>query len=280
MKGIINLYKPSGITSSTAVGKVRKALGTREVGHMGTLDPAGEGVLIIGVGKATRLFDYFLQKDKVYEAEFAFGYETDTLDGDGVILEETQNIPTLQQITDTLKNFMGELNQLPPKYSAKNVDGKRAYDLARSGIEFELKTSRITVYDFKVLEQTKPNTYKMQIHCSSGTYIRSLCRDLSHSLGSLATMISIKRIRSGKFYVDNSVTIENLNIDSLVSIDDALSDLRRIDLPDECYHDLANGIKQAHEQIDGKFRLYCCNELFGIAEVIDGLINIKAYLRD
>lgn len=280
MKGIINLYKPSGITSSTAVGKVRKALGTREVGHMGTLDPAGEGVLIIGVGKATRLFDYFLQKDKVYEAEFAFGYETDTLDGDGVILEETQNIPTLQQITDTLKNFMGELNQLPPKYSAKNVDGKRAYDLARSGIEFELKTSRITVYDFKVLEQTKPNTYKMQIHCSSGTYIRSLCCDLSHSLGSLATMISIKRIRSGKFYVDNSVTIENLNIDSLVSIDDALSDLRRIDLPDECYHDLANGIKQAHEQIDGKFRLYCCNELFGIAEVIDGLINIKAYLRD
>lgn len=281
MTGMLNINKPKGITCFGVVARVRKILGTRAVGHMGTLDPSGEGVLPIGVGKATRLFDYYLSKDKVYEAQFCFGYETDTLDGDGKITGTTETIPRREEIESILKNFEGAFMQMPPKYSAKNIDGHRAYDLARAGCDFELKTSPITIFSLKMIEQTDKDTYLFCVHCSAGTYIRSLCRDIAYSLGSLATMISIKRTRSGSFCLDNAITLEQLSEkgqNCLVPVKDALCDLPVICLSDEMYTPLNNGIKIPME-LSEKHLLICKDELFGIAQSIGGILKVTTYLK-
>lgn len=282
MKGVINLYKPCGITSSDAVVACRKILGTRAIGHMGTLDPAGEGVLLLGVGKATRLFDYFLHKDKVYEAEFAFGYETDTLDGDGTTVRTCDVLPSARQLEDTLPQFIGKLQQLPPQYSAKSINGVRAYKLARAGQTAMLAPCEVEVYSLALVRQTAPNTYLFRVHCSSGTYVRSLCRDIAAAAGSLATMVSIKRMRCGVFCVQDSVTVEELRErkeDALTPVEKALEALETVCLPDELFAPLCNGVKIPCERCED-FALYCRGELFGIARGENGVLKLKTYLRD
>ncbi len=282
MKGVLNLYKPRGITSSAAVVSVRKILGVKAIGHMGTLDPAGEGVLLLGVGKATRLFDHFLHKDKVYTAEFCFGYVTDTLDGDGTVTQTTDVIPDRAALTAILPQFIGKQQQIPPQYSAKSVHGVRAYALAREGKTVALPPCEVEIYSLECTEQTGEYTYRMQIHCSSGTYIRSLCRDIAAALGSLATMVSIKRLRCGPFTAENSVTLDRLaqeKENALVPLCEALNDLPVVRLSDELFAPLCNGIKIPCEQ-KGEFLLYCRGELFGIARAEKRILKIKTYLRD
>lgn len=285
MKGIINLYKPKGWTSRDAVNKVRNLLHVKEVGHMGTLDPAGEGVLPIGVGKGTRLFDALLKKDKVYEAEFAFGYETDTLDGDGITLNITENIPSRNRIEEKISDFIGVIRQVPPLYSAKNVNGVRAYDLARKGVDFTLEAAEVEVYSFELVKETSENTYLMKIHCSAGTYIRSLCRDLAYALDSLATMVSIKRIRAGRFRVEDTVTIDEvakIGENCVIPLEVALSDFPRFDVSEIEYERLIHGIKMPVDDVpEAPFTVYCKGELFGLGEKDElGRLKIKTYLRD
>ncbi len=283
MKGILNLYKPKGITSSDAVVACRKILGTKTIGHMGTLDPAGEGVLLLGVGKATRLFDYFLTKDKVYEAEFEFGYVTDTLDGDGEVLDRTDSIPRLDEIEQILPSFTGVQMQIPPAYSAKSVGGVRSYKLAREGKTIDLSACAVEIYSIELIKRTRDNTYLFRIHCSSGTYIRSICRDIAQKLGSLATMVSIKRVKCGEFEIKNSVTLQQLSEikdSALIKTEDAVSKLPKVCLDDGFYRQLVNGIKIPYERLETDFALYCKDELFGIAHIVDGIIKIKTYLRD
>ncbi len=284
MKGIINLYKPKGWTSRDAVNKVRSILHIKELGHMGTLDPAGEGVLPIGVGKGTRLFDAFLKKDKVYEAEFAFGYETDTLDGDGIITNITTNIPSQDEIVKELVNHIGNIQQVPPRYSAKNVNGTRAYDLARNGVDFTLGANKVEVYSFEIVKSTDKNIYLMRIHCSAGTYIRSLCRDLAYSLDSFATMISIKRVRAGSFCIEDAVSIdklEKLGEACVIPLEIALADFPRYDLPEYEYDHVVHGVKvQVGDVPSVPFTVYCKGELFGLGEKDElGRLKIKTYLR-
>ena len=284
MNGILNFYKKPGITSQDAVSSVRKILHFRHVGHMGTLDPQGEGVLLLGIGKGARLFDYYLGKDKVYEAEFEFGYETDTLDKDGTTVLTTDVFPSEEEIKAKLCLLVGEQMQLPPKYSAKNIDGKRAYDLARKGVEFSLKPCRITVYEAVLVAKTGENKYLFRIHCSGGTYIRGICRDLAYSLGSLATMTSIKRIKCGKFALSDAVTEEALAVDpeaSIIPLTDALSDLPRYDVADEKYSKLKNGVRlDISLFFDVPFTVYCKGELFGIGAIEDGKLIVKTNLRE
>lgn len=284
MKGVLNFRKRRGMTSSDAVGRVRRILGTRAVGHMGTLDPAGEGVLLLGVGKATRLFDFYLHKDKVYEAEFAFGYTTDTLDGDGIVTERTTCVPDRQMLANVLPKFVGKLSQVPPAYSAKSVGGVRAYTLARKGKSVQLPPCDVEIYALECIEQTAEHTYKVRVHCSSGTYIRSLCRDVAGALGSLATMTSIVRTRCGEFGLEDSVTEERLaevGETALVSVEDALSALPRYDLRSDVYTRLIGGIKPyAPDAPEGDFVLYCRDELFGIARKRDDILSVTCYLRD
>ncbi|MCL2862387.1 MAG: tRNA pseudouridine(55) synthase TruB [Firmicutes bacterium] len=151
MKGIIVINKPSGISSNAVVTKAKRALGFKKIGHMGTLDPLAEGVLVLGVGKAARLFDFFLENEKAYIATFEFGYETDTLDSEGEVIKKNGNIPTHEELKRVSKKLLGKISQIPPIYSAKSIDGVRAYERARRGEEFEVKPSEVEIYEIDVL---------------------------------------------------------------------------------------------------------------------------------
>ena len=284
MNGIINVYKPKDCTSQHVVSAVRKFLHTKAVGHMGTLDPQGEGVLPIGVGKSTRLFDLMLKKDKVYEAKFKFGYETDTLDKDGTITEYALKVPSKAEITSVLPQFIGKINQLPPKYSAKNVGGARAYDLARKGVEFELKPSEVTIYSLDLIEDCAENEYLFRIHCSAGTYIRSLCRDIAYATGSKATMTAIKRTRSGDFTIENALSldeIKELGEKAIIPVEKVLEKYQRIDFTSDLYKKVSCGTSFGVDFCaDQPFTVYCNGEFFGLGAIKEGIFSIKTYLRD
>lgn len=280
MQGIVNILKPAGMTSQKCVNIIKHKFNVKKVGHLGTLDPSGTGVLPICLGKATKLFDYYLNKDKVYRAIFVFSKETDTLDSDGVITKECEVIPTLTQIENVLPQFIGDFDQIPPNYSRKCVNGKRAYELARNNVEFELKPKKISIYDIKCLKQTSNNSFLFQIHCSSGTYIRSICRDLANALGTYGYMGAIIRMKSGDFSIENAVTIEECDKDSIISIDKVLEKLEKINLNESCYEKLKNGVQiKINSEDKINVLIYCRNELFGIADIIQGTIKIKTNLR-
>lgn len=207
---IINLNKPTGMSSFLAVKKVAKLLGVKKAGHMGTLDPYGTGVLLVGVNKGTKLFNEYLNKDKTYVAVFHFGYETDTLDSEGKIIKENNALITEEQIKEVLPKFIGQFEQMPPLYSAKKINGKKSCDVARAGGSVELKSKTIKVYNFKLLKNFNNNNFQFEIVCSSGTYIRSLCRDLAYSLSTYGTMVSIIRTKCGVFSISDSCTLQDI----------------------------------------------------------------------
>lgn len=281
MNGIINLYKAKGVTSHDCVNAVRRILGTRTVGHFGTLDPQGEGVLLIGVGKCTRLFDFFLSKDKVYEAEFTFGYETDTLDGEGAVTVSGGAVPDGEAVVKALSRIRGDFDQIPPQYSAKSVGGVRAYALARKGIDVALPPKKVTVYSAEALNY-EPPALRVRIHCSAGTYIRSICRDTAHSLGTVAVMTAIKRVRCGAFAVEDAVTVgklERLGEAALVPPETALADRPRFDADESFFKKLVNGVRTDVGAPEGTSVLYCRGELFGLASTEGGITRIKTLLR-
>ncbi len=223
-KGIIPINKPKDWTSFDVVNKLKYKLKPLKVGHLGTLDPMAIGVLLVTVGKATKLFDIMQEKQKTYVATFEFGYATDTLDATGKILEKTSNIPTIEQILEILPKFKGKISQIPPKYSAKSVNGKRAYDLVREGVEFELKPKMVEIFDIKLLSYNNAEL-KLEIVCGSGTYIRSIGRDIAESLSSLATMIELVRTKVGSFELKDCQNIQEIeNIDKkILPINEILS---------------------------------------------------------
>lgn len=213
VNGFYNVNKQEGYTSRQIVNKIayilKKEFGIKKAGHLGTLDPMATGVLPIAVGNCTRFFEYSLNKNKTYNAVFEFGYDTDTYDRDGVVVNKTLTIPTLNQIENIMPSFLGIQKQIPPEYSAKSINGVRAYKLAREGIKVELKPAEIEIQEIKILAYTN-DRLELKIVCSSGTYIRSICRDMAIKLNSLATMISLIRIKSGKFVINESHTIEEI----------------------------------------------------------------------
>lgn len=281
MIGFLNINKPSKITSNYVVTNIKKRLKIKKVGHFGTLDPLASGVLPIAIGKATKLFDYFLEKDKVYIATFEFGYLTDTLDSEGKIEKTTQIIPNEKEINDILKGFIGKQSQMPPKFSAKNINGVRAYELARKGEEVVLKPKEIEIYDIKLIEKIDETKYKFYIHCSSGTYIRSIARDLGERLNSLATMIALIREKSGFFELKNAVSLDCENIENkVVAIEEVLKDLPKVNIPIENYKKLLNGVSVDYKDDVEECLVYCNNELFGIGYAKDKLLKIKIYLKE
>lgn len=207
---VIVLNKPTGMSSFYAVKRVARILGVKKAGHMGTLDPYGSGVLLIGVNKATKLFEEYLQNVKTYIATFCFGYETDTLDSEGNIINENDVLVNDEDLKEKIKNFVGKLDQMPPMYSAKKINGKKACDLARQGESVVLKTKQVEIYEFNIVKMFSKNCYQFKITCSSGTYIRSLCRDLAYSLGTYGTMVSIIRTRCGIHNIEDACTFEDL----------------------------------------------------------------------
>lgn len=280
--GVINFLKPVGMTSSDAVAVVRKATGCKKVGHLGTLDPLAAGVLPIAVGKATRLFDLFLQKRKRYIAFFDFSYSTDTLDNDGVVTERCEKLVTSEEIEKALPDFLGKISQLPPKYSAKNIDGARAYELARSGKEFEVFPSKVEIFSIELLRKEK-NNFVFEIECSAGTYIRSIARDLGKAVGTLGTMTALIRTKSGAFSIEDSVSKDELlsaPVRYIVSSESVLSDYPEIRLFGEEAFKVKNGVGVSVKKQNGIYRLYLDDVFFGAIEIKNGLTGKKTVIDD
>ncbi|MBO7155915.1 MAG: tRNA pseudouridine(55) synthase TruB [Clostridia bacterium] len=289
LNGFLNVYKVKGMTSAVVVARVKRILRQKgvefdKIGHMGTLDPDGEGILPIALGRATRLFDYTLDKKKVYYTEFVFGKETDTLDESGRVLLENGIIPTEEQIKAIIPSLCGEIDQIPPLYSAKSVDGRRAYDLAREGKTFELKPRRVVIDRIEYVGE-KDGAFAFRITCGGGTYIRSIARDMAYALGTVGYMRYIRREVSGKFDLSTAKTLEELEssnvLDCLIGVEDVLVDFPQYIVPNGAERLVLNGVKMKLGGMpQGNFKVYVDGMLVGIAEKdSEGRIIIKTRLQ-
>ncbi|WP_204597268.1 tRNA pseudouridine(55) synthase TruB [Clostridium pascui] len=215
MNGVINVYKPSGITSFDVVRTIKRLSKTKKVGHTGTLDPMATGVLPVCIGNATKIVDYIMQNHKVYKATLKLGVTTDTYDREGKILSENKlNDISDKHIEEVIKGFIGEIEQMPPMYSALKVNGKRLYELAREGIEIERQKRKITIYDINI-ENIEIPYVEFTVKCSKGTYIRSLCYDIGDVLKVGGAMWDLKRVETGTFSIENSIALEDLNEENI-----------------------------------------------------------------
>ena len=257
MDGILPLWKEKGMTSFDCVFKVRRLLQTKKVGHSGTLDPEVDGVLPICVGKATKVVEYLLESNKVYQGEICLGIATETEDAHGLIVKQEAIMTpfTIEEIDAMMETFKGEIIQIPPMYSAVKVNGKRLYEYARKGETVERPERRVKIYEFKRTstpvydEASKTQKWKFEVSCSKGTYVRTLAVDLGEKLGVSAHMSQLTRIKSGPFVSEQCVTLSQL--EAFVEQNQAQSVLRpleevfetypRVDVPEEFITKVKNG---------------------------------------
>lgn len=286
MIGFLNVYKPQGMSSAAVVGKIKKQFNLKKVGHMGTLDPLACGILPIAIGKATRMFDYFLNKEKQYVVEAKFGFETPSLDLGTEPINYVNHIPSFNDIKEACVLFKGKIEQIPPIYSAKNINGVKAYDLARRGKEAVLNASIVEIINFECVAQVDDNTFRFVIDCGSGTYVRSLIRDLAYKLNSLATVTYLERSQSGAFDKNNSINLQevllsNLN-DCCLSIESVFNKFEVLIVSDFEFQKLKNGltIKTSLSDTNNLFIKDENGNLLGVAVVLNGLIKIKTYLLE
>lgn len=284
MKGIVCINKPKGMTSSNVVVKVRnilsRAIGEKQkAGHFGTLDPDGQGVLIVGIGTANRLFDYVLKKDKTYRAAFCFGKETDTLDESGKVTATDNVKVTAEDVKAVLPRFIGKLMQMPPQYSALSINGVKAYTLARKGIEAPLQAREIEIYSVELLGEIAKNSFEFRINCSSGTYIRSIARDMAKSLNTLGYMEYIIRERSGSISLNDCVTLEEFEKEPVkyVLSFEKLLPLKRYALQTDMAQKALNGLvlNSLEDMPKGDFYLETDGEIKAVCEAIKGKLVLK-----
>lgn len=209
--GIMVVDKPEGPTSHGVVSIVRRGTGVRKVGHAGTLDPRASGVLVLCLGPATRLSEYLSSSIKLYEAKVRFGEATETYDAEGATTSSTGEAPTDAQVEAALEMFRGEIQQVPPPYSAIKLQGKKAYELAREGKPVELDPRNVTVYELSKLQYDPPEL-RIRVECSAGTYIRSLANDLGETLSTGAHLSALRRLRAGPFGLEDAVTLDELEV--------------------------------------------------------------------
>ena len=269
--GILVINKPKNMTSREVVNIACKKLNTRHIGHTGTLDPIATGVLVLGINEGCKVIDLLTQEDKIYEAKVLVGVETDTLDITGNILNE-YNIENLtgNDIEKALSKYRGKYNQEVPKYSAIHVNGKRLYEYARNNIEVELPKREVEVFDLVLKSFEKcDNRYTFSIisHVSKGTYIRSLIRDIGLSLGYPCTMMELTRVKQGAFTIDQAVDLDDINIDKILSIDKALTNLNSITVDNDTAKKVLNGaVLDLNVNNDKVLILNSNNELLAIYE--------------
>lgn len=282
MTGFINILKPSGMSSAYVVGAVKKKFNC-PCGHMGTLDPLASGVLPVGIGQASRLFNYLLDKSKTYVATFRFGLTTDTLDITGNVISTTQNIPNKETISQNLSKFIGTISQVPPNYSAKCIDGKRGYQLARKGVEFSLPPKEVTIEDFRLIKAINDTDFLFEIDCKGGTYIRSLARDLGEACNSLCIMTALERTKSGIFNLENAITFEELNTcceanKYIIPADESVN-FDKFVLTSYQAERLLNGLYDKYDKPDGLYRIYNENAFWGVGIVKDKILKMQTYVR-
>lgn len=261
--GVINVYKEKGFTSHDVVARLRGIARQKKIGHTGTLDPDAEGVLPVCLGKATRLCDMLTDKDKTYEAVLLLGMETDTQDTSGsIVRERSTSHLTEEAVQEAVLRFTGEYAQIPPMYSAVKIGGRKLYELAREGKVVERKARKVCIYDIRILEMRLPRV-RMEIRCSKGTYIRTLCHDIGQSLGCGGCMEQLIRTQVGRFQVDGSIRLSEVEkmkgdgtlSDATVPVDEMFSDYRKVVADQEQEHLAYNGNafpgRQAQDKADG-----------------------------
>jgi tRNA pseudouridine55 synthase len=253
-EGLVVVYKPRGITSHDVVDGVRRILGTKKVGHAGTLDPMAQGVLVLGVGRATRLLRYLSGLDKEYEGTGVLGVETDTLDADGDMVRTAPVDVEPDALEKALGSFIGEIDQVPPAYSAVKVGGERLYRAARRGEAVEAEPRRVRVDAFELTRFRSPE-FDFLVRCSSGTYVRSLVADVGTAIGPGAHLSHLVRTRVGPFGLDRAVMLNRLRQPR--PIDEAVAHLPsfRLEHPDEA-RAASNGVCLAPADIEGPYALY------------------------
>ena len=270
--GFVNLNKPSGMTSHDAVNRVRKIFSTRKVGHAGTLDPQACGVLPIAIGRATKFIEYLADCDKTYRAEILFGLATDSGDLDGAIVARAENftMPTVDELNAALKNFVGEIEQRPPKFSAIKIHGRKAYDLARKNLEFVMPIRRVKIFRLELVT-LDDNSATIEIDCGKGTYIRSLARDLGEQLNLPATLKTLTRLRVGDFNLRDAVTLDELNAAHLLPIEDCLRHLPTFELPEHRVRAFLNGLPTTTSAAEEKFlRVVSAGKFLGVGRIERG----------
>lgn len=284
MEGIIVVDKPIGITSFDVIRVLRRNLKERRIGHTGTLDPLATGILVICVGKATKLAQDIEGYEKEYVADLELGFKTDTYDIEGKVLDKVDKFDiSYENFEKTLETFKGDIKQVPPMYSAIKVDGKKLYELAREGVEIERKARDVSI---KNLETISFDGVKAKIDCtvSKGTYIRSLIYDLGEKLGTFATMTGLRRTRVGEEDLGRAFTLEAIekmvsenDFSFLVSIEDYFK-FPKVDIENE--NDLklfVNGQRYKKRINEGKYRVYSKNNFIGLGEVTKGLLKGYKY---
>ena len=284
MEGIIVIDKPIGITSFDVIRVLRRNLKERRIGHTGTLDPLATGILVICVGKATKLAQDIEGYEKEYVADLELGFKTDTYDIEGKVLAKVEEFNiSYENFEETLETFKGDIKQIPPMYSAIKVDGKKLYELAREGVEIERKARDVSI---KNLETISFDGVKAKIDCtvSKGTYIRSLIYDLGEKLGTFATMTGLRRTRVGEEDLGRAFTLEAIekmvsenDFSFLVSIENYFK-FPKVDIEDE--NDLklfVNGQRCKKRINEGKYRVYSKNNFIGLGEVTKGLLKGYKY---
>lgn len=271
MDGIINIYKPEGISSFDVVRSIRKLSGIKKVGHTGTLDPMAKGVLPICLGKSTKIVDYIMKDFKIYKAVLKLGEVSDTYDREGKIIQSSKVDVGENEIINVINSFIGEIDQVPPMYSALKVNGKRLYELARQGIEIERQSRKINIYDI-IIEKINIPYVAFEVKCSKGTYIRSLCYDIGEKLNCGALMWDLERVATGKFTKENAIRLEDLSTDNLeknlIPMDKALHMYDKIYFEEDAEKLLVNGVNIkdktfiADIKTDIIYRVYLKNEKF------------------
>lgn len=267
--GIVAINKPNGWTSFDVVNKIKHMVKPNKVGHLGTLDPMATGVLLVTVGKATKLFDIMQEKTKTYIATFCFGYETDSLDATGNITKSDGFIPTIKQIETVVPKFIGKINQIPPQFSAKSVNGVRAYQLARNGKMVDLKPKQVYIENIKLISFNN-NKLVLEIVCGSGTYIRAIGRDIAYNLGSYATMTELIRTKVGSFKLENCKDITTLNKDNIyenLTVLNKVLDYKVLNLDEATTKKLLNGQVVHLNKDDGKYFINCNENIVAIINV-------------
>ena len=278
MNGFFNIWKPAGMSSAAVVAVMRRLTGEKRTGHAGTLDPEAAGVLPIMTGKATRLFDYLVDKEKEYEAVCAFGSSTDTQDATGTALETGTDYPDLETVREKAQELTGEIRQRPSMYSAIKVGGKPLYVRARKGESIEVPERTVTVYSIDVTGEEPDHGAALRVRCGKGTYIRTLCDDLGKKCGCPAHMRSLIRTRSGVFTKETAITLEEARelaaegrlAERMLLPDHPLGHLKKAEIPEKYAKQVAAGAKipaGALREETGEnenLRVYLNGEFWGI----------------
>ena len=288
MNGVLNIYKPTGITSFDVVSIVRKISNVKKVGHAGTLDPEASGVLPVCIGRGTKAIDYIMGDFKIYEAELKLGVITDTYDKEGKILKESEVTASEEEIIQAINSFVGEIKQVPPMYSALKVNGKKLYELARAGIEIEREARLINIYGIDIIEMKIPYV-KFRVKCSKGTYIRSLCYDIGELLECGGMMWNLQRTATGQFHIEDAVNIEDLNRENInqyiMPIEKIFQGNTKITIEDRFIKFLLNGVVVKDKALVSKFEEHITysiynndNNFIGIADKSnEGIRLIKSF---